>query len=181
MALRDRALVVRHTAEREEWRVHVGLGSVRVILGSAQQAGLAPAMASSRSGDWGLRGVYASVIWGLRPPPPRPKSRGAMRLPATSRVLRRQLISPRNDGVGSSSLPVGSLERPVYAGLSRFAVRPRAWRIRSISNDPQTAIPSRAPQGCRARPTRRTGFRSRRLADPSRTRCIRGLRSHSGS
>lgn len=49
--------------------------------------------------NWGLRGVYASVVWGLRPPSPRRESRGAMRLRATGRVLGRQLISPRNDDV----------------------------------------------------------------------------------
>ncbi len=53
-------------------------------------------------------GVYASVIWGLRPPPPRRESLGAMRLPATGCVLGRQLISPRNDGVVASNPRLGS-------------------------------------------------------------------------
>src|SRR6266542_1333819 len=55
----------------------------------------------------GLRGVYGFVVLGLRPPSRSPGFLGAMRLCATTRVLSRHLINPRNEGVRGSNPRVG--------------------------------------------------------------------------
>jgi hypothetical protein len=84
-------------------------------------------------GARGLRGVYASVVPGLRPPPRSWRSLGAMRLGAARRVRRRHLINARNEGVPGSSPGVGFLSRgDSEASGPPSTPGPRAQRYRFL-------------------------------------------------